>query len=167
MKDTEKPKLSPCENISAPYHPRLPTLQQYEEDNNNINLSGTKGNFSDHHVRKSGIICVKTNGQKKIAARAKVYTNRLDHYIVLSARSITNSNQKFINLKHTHVEQEGDNCIRVTPTKDVDGQSLSIIISNKKDVQSWLEALTPVSITSPTLCHRTPLMPTLQESDEE
>ncbi|XP_067948738.1 uncharacterized protein [Watersipora subatra] len=164
MRDTEKSQVV-CECIPANQHPRLPTLRQYPEDNNNT--VNDKRPCSDHHMQKSGLLFIQINSQKKIAARAKVYKTILDHYMVLSSKSVTNNKQRCINLKNTHVERVGKDCIRVTPTKDIDGQSMLIVISHEGEVDSWLEALTATLASSPTLSHCVTQMPTLTESDEE
>ena len=119
--------------------------------------------------KESGIVSIKPEGQRKITVCAKVYDNGLDHFILLTSKSLLNSKQKYVSLKHAHVVLSGDNSIRITPNKDIDGQSLTIIPS--KDLCSWLEVLTPErprtnSIGSPTI-RRAPHLPVLQESDEE
>ena len=147
-------------------HPRLPTMRQfYEQQQENT----THYNTSDHHIKKSGIVSIKPEGQRKITVCAKVYDNGLDHFILLTSKSLLNSKQKYVSLKHAQVVLSGDNSIRVTPNKDIDGQSLKIIPS--KDFCSWLEVLTPErprtnSMGSPRI-RRAPMLPLLQESDEE
>ena len=144
-------------------HPRLPTMRQFYEEQQK------DPNHSDHHIKKSGIISIKPEGQRKITVCAKVYDNGLANFILLTSKSLMNSKQKYVSLKHAHVVLSGDNSIRITPNKDIDGQSLTIIPS--KDVCSWLEVLTPErprtnSMGSPRI-RRAPMLPLLQESDEE
>lgn len=166
MMETERLIPNTCEYMPPASHPRLPTLNQYYAEKSNT-TSNAKVNSADHNVQKSGLIYIQVNNQKKIAVRAKVYDNKLDHYILLGAKSANNSSQKYINLRNTHVVQVGDNSIRVTPTKDIDGQSLLFIVLNSNDLESWLDALKPTDVDSPKLCRKTPLMPILVESDEE
>ena len=155
------------ENMAPLCHPRIPTLEEYYKEMNS-HTGSISSMSADHHIQKSGLLFIQGNNQKKMAVRAKVYNNKLDHYILLSSKSLNNSNQKFINLRNTHVVQEGDNSIRVTPNKDVDGQSLLFIVSNTKDLSSWLEVLgSSTGSSSPKLCQQTLLMPILVESDEE
>lgn len=145
-------------------HPRLPTMKDYYEQSSK---TVSTQHSADLHVQKSGLLYIQINNNKKMSVRAKVYNNRLDHYILFSSKAISNSTQKFVNLKHTHVEQVGGNSIRIIPNKDIEGQSLLLLVPNENDVSSWLEVLTPLDISSPALLRRHPLMPTLQESDEE
>ena len=77
--------------MSVSSHPRLPTLQQYYGENKTSNSVSFMQPSADHHVQKSGLVFIQTNSQKKLAARAKVYNNKLDHYIILSSKSFINS----------------------------------------------------------------------------
>jgi hypothetical protein len=145
-----------------------------ESDENCANRMNCTLSSPDHNVRKSGMLYIQIDSKKRMSVRAKVYNSRLDHYMLLSSNRVINSAHKFINLRHCHVEPastDDSGClIRITSTKDIEGQSLLLRVPNEKDFTSWLQALTPHHSKTPTgspLIPRTPLMPVLQESDEE
>ena len=153
-----------CENMPLPSaHPRLPTMAEYHELTQNNNRT------CDNHIRKSGLLFLQTDSKKRMAVRVQVYNNGLDHFILLgSNKSVSKSSQKYINLKNTQVLQEEDNCIRITPNKRIDGESLVVTVSNTADIESWLSALRSEckALGSPVI-RRSPLMTVLQETDEE
>ena len=153
-----------CENMPlSSAHPRIPTMAEYRELTQNNNRTG------DNHIRKSGLLSLQTDSKKRMAVRAQVYNNGLDHFILLgSNKSVSKSSQKYINLRNTQVLQEGDNSIRITPNKHIDGESLVVTVSNTADIDSWLLALKSdcKALGSP-IIRRSPLMTVLQETDEE
>jgi len=159
---------SVCENL-PPTHPRIPTMKQYREltaQNNNNNNSRVS---CDQHIRKSGLLFLQTDSKKRQAVRAQVYNNGLDHFILLNAsKPLSKSSQKYINLRNTAVIQEGDNSIRITPNKHIDGESLVVTVCNKADIDNWVSALRSdyKSLGSP-LIRRSALMTVLQETEEE
>ena len=153
-----------CKNMPlSSAHPRIPTMAEYRE------LTQNNVRSCDNHIRKSGLLFLRTDSKKRMAVRAQVYNNGLDHFILLgSNKSVSKSSQKYINLKNTQVLQEGDNSIRVTPNKHIDGESLVVTVSNTADIESWLSALRSEckALGSPVI-RRSPLMTVLQETDEE
>jgi len=90
--------------------------------------------------------------------------------MLLSSNKITDASKKYINLKNTHVTLQGDDIIKITSTRDIEGQSVTFRVPNSKDTESWLEALTHDKHRTPLgspLMMRAPMMPVLQESDED
>lgn len=158
--------ISQCETTSC----NISSRHGDPNEQRNLRLSSDTRDSTDHGEQKSGVVFLMTENSRRVPLLAKVYNNRLDHYMLLSSNRQVNPQQKYINLKHSHVDLMDNNIIRITSTKDIEGQSLQLRIPYEKDIQSWMSALgsercrTPIG--SP-IIPRSPLMPTLQESDED
>jgi hypothetical protein len=128
-------------------------------------------------VVKSGIlVLIQSSGARKarIPVSVRVYRNNFEHYAVIQRGHKLTSQQMFVNLKHSCVQQSDKNPNEITVNCDsVDGMSLVFQAKQESDVPTWIDSLqsnVAPGHRSPSLSPVIPranFMPVLQESVEE
>lgn len=106
----------------------------------------------------------------------RVYRNSYEHYAVIYRDQKFTNNSIYISLKHCVVfrNDNEDNEIRVIPD-NLEGTKLTFRIEQLDEVDEWVSVFQSNCVSSPNsispslspVIPRTPLMPTLQELEEE
>lgn len=107
----------------------------------------------------------------KLPVLVQVYKNCFEHYAVIYRDAKYTSSAVYLSLKNCKVyKSDNDNNEIMLVQNDIDGSSLTLQVSSKKDVNDWISVLQSGTSTkgslSPTF-RRAALMPALQESLEE
>jgi len=120
------------------------------------------------------------NKTRKIPVFVRVYKNSFEHYAVIYRNQTFTNNSVYISLKNSIVSRNDgadDKEICVIPD-NVEGTKLIFLTTKASEVEEWVAVLQSSFISSsptsgsisPTLSPiipRTPIMPTLEEMEEE
>lgn len=147
-----------------------------------INMCNKNKNNLDGPEIKSGCLCLlQSNAGKvrKISVFVRVYKSCFEQYAVLYKDQKYSVQSGYINLKNCSVNISDDKKTQFKVVlNDFEGSGLSFEAESNSAARDWVDALEPQMMSSsppkgslsPTLSPvipRSPLMPTLEEGDED
>ncbi|CAG2231877.1 unnamed protein product [Mytilus edulis] len=108
----------------------------------------------------------------KLPVLVQVYKNCFEHYAVIYRDAKYTSSAVYLSLKNCKVyKSDNDNNEIMLVQNDIDGSSLTLQVSSKKDVNDWISVFQsenpPTAGSGSPSVRRASLMPALHESLEE
>jgi len=153
-------------------------LLRIQQDQYTCKCLTIKDKEEELEIKSGQLYMIQTvnNKLRRMPVFVRVYRNRFEHYVVIYRNQTFANKSVFVTLKDCHVEvcDKSNNEIRVTSGK-MESTKVTFQAKNVAEVEEWLSVLTPsnnrgpgpLSMLKSLNIPRTPLMPKLEENEEE